>query len=168
MSAPAAIFRWTDELVDDMRRRATAGETATEIAKAIGAPSRNAILGKAFRLGIPLGATAQAGKAKPLPTAKPRPAATARPKPEPASAPLPLPAELRLPPKAFCEPVEEPTGRVALFDLKVTSCRWPLGDPRHPDFGFCGKFQRFGATYCAEHAALAYTSREAQLVVERA
>jgi GcrA cell cycle regulator len=48
------------------------------------------------------------------------------------------------------------TQRVSLADLGTKSCRWPSGDPREPDFGFCGKTKLDGAPYCAEHAALAY------------
>jgi hypothetical protein len=37
------------------------------------------------------------------------------------------------------------------------SCAWPQGDPRDPDFSFCGlPVARPGLAYCAEHAARAY------------
>lgn len=35
--------------------------------------------------------------------------------------------------------------------LKSRSCRWPLGDPKHVDFRFCGKKRRTGSPYCDEH-----------------
>lgn len=39
---------------------------------------------------------------------------------------------------------------VTLVELKEDSCRWPLGDPKHPDFRFCG-CQKSNGPYCTEH-----------------
>lgn len=36
------------------------------------------------------------------------------------------------------------------------SCRWPIGDPRSQEFHFCGCGVHPGLPYCAEHARLAY------------
>ena len=46
---------------------------------------------------------------------------------------------------------------IPLTDLKVNSCRWPLGDPTDPDFSFCGKEAVPGKPYCAAHCVEAYT-----------
>jgi len=35
--------------------------------------------------------------------------------------------------------------------LAVTGCRWPHGDPRHPDFHFCDAPRVFGTSYCEAH-----------------
>ena len=42
-----------------------------------------------------------------------------------------------------------------LFDLTAESCRWPLGDPGHEDFRFCGA-PKTHCVYCAHHHALGY------------
>lgn len=47
-------------------------------------------------------------------------------------------------------------GVVSLTDLDNHTCRWPVGDPKDPNFHFCGKKVRIGQTYCEEHAAVAY------------
>lgn len=47
---------------------------------------------------------------------------------------------------------------VTLMDLKLTSCRWPIGDPKDEDFHFCGADTVTGKPYCAEHCKIAYTS----------
>lgn len=47
---------------------------------------------------------------------------------------------------------------VSLMDLKLNSCRWPIGDPKDADFHFCGKDTVTGKPYCAEHCKVAYTS----------
>jgi GcrA cell cycle regulator len=51
-----------------------------------------------------------------------------------------------------------PSRRVQLLDLTDKNCHWPLGDPRHPDFGFCNRRRIEGAPYCRAHAAVAYES----------
>lgn len=33
-------------------------------------------------------------------------------------------------------------------------CRWPIGDPKAPGFGFCGRLRPRGASYCPAHAGL--------------
>jgi GcrA cell cycle regulator len=35
-------------------------------------------------------------------------------------------------------------------------CRWPVGDPRSPDFRFCGCPAHEGLPYCVDHARVAY------------
>ena len=47
---------------------------------------------------------------------------------------------------------------VSLLDLKLNSCRWPIGDPKDADFHFCGKDTVTGKPYCSEHCKIAYTS----------
>lgn len=39
--------------------------------------------------------------------------------------------------------------------LEHSDCRWPIGDPRHADFHFCGAQQVLGKPYCKQHAELA-------------
>ena len=47
---------------------------------------------------------------------------------------------------------------ISLLELKLNSCRWPIGEPKDADFHFCGKDTVTGKPYCAEHCKLAYTS----------
>jgi len=51
--------------------------------------------------------------------------------------------------------VKEPE-RIGIMELKLNTCRWPIGDPTEPDFHFCGKNTVMGKPYCHEHCALAY------------
>lgn len=45
--------------------------------------------------------------------------------------------------------------RVTLLQLKPHHCRFPIGDPRYPDFKFCGG-ERYGkGPYCQMHTRLA-------------
>ena len=40
--------------------------------------------------------------------------------------------------------------------LTEISCRWPIGDPQHADFHFCGKSKVTGLPYCEFHARRAF------------
>ncbi|QIG79108.1 GcrA family cell cycle regulator [Stakelama tenebrarum] len=102
---------WTDERIETLKKMWDSGMTATQIAEELGGVSRNAVIGKAHRLGLPSRPSpvkANEGKSeKPAAAAKPAPAPAAPPAPpsqpkkpataaaapaEPASAPAPAPA----------------------------------------------------------------------------
>ena len=46
-----------------------------------------------------------------------------------------------------------------LAKLTPTSCRWPVGDPKTPQFRFCGADRGAHHAYCPAHRALAYSPR---------
>ena len=90
---------WTDERIDRLKAMWTEGATASQIAEDLGGVSRNAVIGKAHRLGLearpspvkpgeekeraaPAAASAPAAKPAPVERAAPKPAAAA-----PAAAP---------------------------------------------------------------------------------
>ncbi|MBN8829491.1 MAG: GcrA cell cycle regulator [Sphingomonadales bacterium] len=108
---------WTDERIDHLKQMWERGMTASQIAEELGGVSRNAVIGKAHRLGLQArpspvkaadaaarpAAAAQARKAPPPPKPEPSVSAseeprTARPQPKPAvpveakPAPAPQPA----------------------------------------------------------------------------
>lgn len=43
-----------------------------------------------------------------------------------------------------------------LEDLKHNMCKWPIGDPKHSDFHFCGERRENGRSYCTHHIEQAY------------
>lgn len=93
---------WTDERIETLRKMWDSGLTATQIAEELGGVSRNAVIGKAHRLGLasrpsPVKANAAEPKPAPAPAAPPapKPAAAAAPAPRaaaPVAAPTPAPA----------------------------------------------------------------------------
>lgn len=112
---------WTDERIESLRTMWEKGLTASQIADELGGVSRNAVIGKAHRLGLksrpsPVKATEKAAKpvkaaapAAPRPAAPvaaprpiaPRPVAAAKPEPKPlADAPEAEAASGEAPPKA--------------------------------------------------------------------
>ncbi|HWK36710.1 GcrA family cell cycle regulator [Sphingomonas sp.] len=107
---------WTEERIDTLRTMWQGGQTASQIAEALGGVSRNAVIGKAHRLGLqprpspvkpndpdaaaasPAPAAARVQAAPPPPPAEPAPRA-----PAPAPTPVPTPAAA-----AAAAPVEQP------------------------------------------------------------
>ena len=87
---------WTDERIDALKRMWDGGQTATQIAEELGGVSRNAVIGKAHRLGLPSRPSpVKPNEAKAADAAAPRAApaprvAAAPPAPEPAAAPRPV------------------------------------------------------------------------------
>ena len=45
---------------------------------------------------------------------------------------------------------------VTTATLSHRTCRWPIGDPAHADFHYCGKSPQSGSPYCATHDQLSY------------
>jgi GcrA cell cycle regulator len=66
---------WTEERIDTLKKMWDSGLTATQIAEELGGVSRNAVIGKAHRLGLP---------ARPSPVKPNEPKAAAEPKAAPA------------------------------------------------------------------------------------
>jgi GcrA cell cycle regulator len=176
---------WTDERIAQLKQYWEEGRSASQIAELLGEGlSRNAVIGKAHRLGLasrpsPLKtgeakAEPRAPKAEPKASA-PKPAPP-RPAPQPAPAPAPFvvqaetPARPALPPVAQPDAGEAPAvaarsaprpkgGRVTLLDLNDRICKWPIGHPDEPDFHFCGKPVNPGFPYCSEHCLVAYQAQ---------
>ena len=95
---------WTDERIDTLKSMWESGMTASQIAEKLGGVSRNAVIGKAHRLGLqsrPSPVKANDAEDKPAPkAAKPAPAPAPKPvepKPAAAAAPAPKPAPAAAP-----------------------------------------------------------------------
>jgi GcrA cell cycle regulator len=81
---------WTDERIDSLKTMWEKGMTASQIAEELGGVSRNAVIGKAHRLGLqsrPSPVKATDGEGGRVPARKIAPA----PKPKPAAAPVAAP-----------------------------------------------------------------------------
>ena len=69
-----------------------------------------------------------------------------QPKPLPTARPVAATSMLIQPPRP-AEPV---------YRRPPTACCWPIGEPRKPDFRFCGDPSLSGKPYCLEHAKIAF------------
>lgn len=95
---------WTDERIATLKKMWEGGATASQIAEELGGVSRNAVIGKAHRLGLksrpsPVKANDKKKPAK-KPAAKPAPAAKKAVPPAPKPAPKPAAAENESAPEA--------------------------------------------------------------------
>jgi GcrA cell cycle regulator len=103
---------WTDERIDRLKELWTKGMTASQIADELGGVSRNAVIGKAHRLGLqsrpspvkPNEPVAAKPKAKPAPSPAAASAARAEAAPAPRPAPDAAPQAGAAPPPAPKQP----------------------------------------------------------------
>jgi hypothetical protein len=47
---------------------------------------------------------------------------------------------------------------VKFMELRPSMCRWPIGDPQHLAFRFCGSACPSEVSYCKTHNAIAHAS----------
>lgn len=138
---------WTDERVVTLKTLWADGLSAREIAGQLGGLTRNAVIGKVYRLGLSGsgGGASQPRRVRTARVARPPRPRSARPKPQP-----PTPAAPRV--VAPVAEVPEGPGLVAsVLQLRAHVCRWPIGDPKSADFSFCGHPAQNGGPYCPGH-----------------
>jgi GcrA cell cycle regulator len=159
-------FSWTEERVTLLKTLWNTGMSCSLVGEQLGC-SRNAVISKVHRLRLKLSGDGNgATKSSDVPARAPK---ITRPRSAPARdrglkarignrrdadddggfevLPLPDQASDQL------IPAEQ---RKTLFQLNEQTCRWPVGDPSHADFFFCGAPPDDGP-YCSGHARVAYS-----------
>lgn len=155
---------WNEARTAELRTLWAEGLSCSQIAKKIGGITRCSVIGKAHRLGL-------AGRERPSAPAAarpPRPASilTKRSAPPLTSKPntfiareprgdVMTPGIIRAT-SATDLPLEGP-GSKTILTVGACQCRWPIGDPQSPDFTLCGRSTP--ATYCVQHARVAYSPK---------
>ena len=165
---PPERFDWTDEAVAELKRLHSTGLSMARIAAALGCNSRNAVIGKAHRLGL---SSKQPKKAEPKKTPLKTPHGGGKRDLRPDTrrvSPLKIGRQVALKPRPSRHaPVSEPAPQpiaaptvagLKLIDLGLFHCRWVIGDAAGPDTIYCGMPSTRGS-YCACHAAIAYRPR---------
>jgi len=155
---------WTDERVEQLKRLWSEGLSASQIASRLGEVTRNAVIGKVHRLGLAGRATVSRPKVM-----RPRKTSATAPRPSKRAGKLlryagasgfPVVGGPDTAPDVYTRSFEELVipleERASILSLKETSCRWPIGDPQHEDFHFCGKGKLDGVPYCQFHAQRAF------------
>ena len=122
---------WDEKNLDRLKKLWDEGLPITKIGLELGV-SRNAIAGKAHRLGLPK---------RNSPISK-----SGEPRKNKSISDFETSKELPL--KILLREVEWSRNR----------CCWPIGDPKLPGFSFCGISIIPGRPYCEEHSNLAYTA----------
>lgn len=129
---------WTHERIEQLKKLWEAGYTASNIATELGGITRNAVIGKAHRLGL-----------------------SGRMKSKSKVSSVSIVRKRKMPVNKNSKIIElttsvEPMNPTSFADIKDGLCRWPLGEPEDLDFKFCGRKCAEGMIYCNEHHSLAY------------
>lgn len=153
---------WTEDKVEKLKELWGTGLTAAQIAETLGGVSRNAVIGKANRLGLSKPGRPRAQKAAAPATpaeAKPVKAAPAAPAPrtvaeKPASRkPIQRPAEPAV--EHISPPPRAAKGKIPSH----RRCQWPIGHPGDDDFHFCEHESLATKPYCEFHCRMAYRQK---------
>ena len=172
---------WTKERVDLLTALWRDGVSCTQIAKQMGHITRNAVIGKAHRLGLDgreqpsrpgaPGASRAQRQIGPKAPSPPRQAPSSPrhigPRDRPIStagqahSPGMLAGDIK-PPTPIVERFTEGPGRATVLTLGAHMCKWPIGDPQAAGFTHCGARQEARGPYCAEHTARAYAPPSAK------
>jgi len=170
---------WTDEKVKLLVQYWESGQSITQIGKQLGM-TRNAVVGKAHRIGLAKRASPILRSEKP---AQPRVAAASHGAAQHGSgqhapaAPAPRPTTVRVRDEAAMPHAPHSHGPsqgnqltpallAALTPTTGPRCKWPIGDPKTADFDFCDHVALPGKPYCASHCAQAYTNWNPESAVE--
>ena len=143
---------WTTERITNLKKLWTPGQPAPAAATILGNVTRNAILGKVHRLGLPTPSTASTrASATSTQRRSRRQSSSAKTRAAPRCQPQPIKTKRAstfppLQPLVFNNPPR-------LGELKPDQCCWPEGDPRKPDFHFCGRTKTPDRPYCEHHRA---------------
>lgn len=141
IAVPKQTFAWDDQRVDLLCKLYADGLSASHIAEQLGI-TRNAIIGKAHRLGLTrdLHPSSRNSRAKAEGTHYARAARIAGRRAQVTST---TPARLR--------PVKHTAGNKTILELGLGDCRWPIGEKLAPAELFCGAKAVFGRPYCGKH-----------------
>ncbi|PZP56146.1 MAG: gcrA cell cycle regulator family protein [Micavibrio aeruginosavorus] len=142
---------WTDERVLQLKQLWGEGKTAAEIAKMLGGITRNAVIGKAHRLKL-------SGRVSPVQATSSRVEAALGKPSNDQRAP-----KITIRERVVSAPIQPsireeniPIKGIQLTELRESTCRWPIGDPKQEGFKFCGCNAHPGMTYCDNHTRLAF------------
>lgn len=154
---------WPDDDIETLKALWAGGLSCAAIGQPMGR-SKNAVVGKAHRLGLPGRPSpirASAGGAAPKPKAKPVGKAPTLP---PAVAPrvvVPVVASREAVVQRHVMPVATSRDAVGVpaAGLSRRSCQWIHGEPAGAATRFCGAPAMAGCSWCAEHRRQVFTTR---------
>ncbi len=137
---------WTINSISKLKKLWNKELSTTDIGKKLGF-SKNAVVGKAHRLGLKSRSTSVVKKIKRKRVIKTK-----------AKAPIKsiIKTKKTSSDKQKINKKTTPSKIIGIMDLKKEMCRWPLGDPRSSDFSFCGNPTFKSKPYCLTHCTEAY------------
>jgi GcrA cell cycle regulator len=138
---------WTDERDKELEELIAAGLSSSEIGSRLGV-TRNAVIGRIHRRNLRLHRSPLLGAKKLRAPRAPRARKIGHPAPKQNIDYYKTSQEFDA-----AIPVKQ---RKQLVDLTSVDCRWPCGNPGHPDFFFCGGGARTDSPYCDFHHSKAF------------
>lgn len=156
---------WTAERVEELKVLVSEKLSASSIARQLSV-TRNAVIGKVYRIGLKLlgpkrGGGTRAGVRGPRPKIDFAASGIEPPERKPRArrqtrrAPRVTFIGYSIEPIPSAEDFMIPIGQRRKFsELNDAMCRYPVGDPRSPDFYFCGGKKLSGVSYCGFHDRL--------------
>lgn len=167
---------WTEQQIQTLKQMWGNGFSANDIARKLSehsksvVVSRNAVIGKAHRMKLSVGGDIKRDVALPSNVGNVMAGITKIAKKRTMLRPLPTIPSIQkaaAPMSSVAKPVvarEAPraidiakrTEGIAVTKAGERHCRWPVGDPRSPDFRFCGCASYESLPYCVDHARVAY------------
>ncbi len=159
-------FSWNEQAVESLRHLwCDEGMSASQIANILavqfsGSISRNSVIGKVNRLGFTKKVVRRAGAPKPKKAISVvKQSLTTQPAPK---NPTTFEQSSQVAAQIIVAPIPPATAPglsslLSIAELRETTCRFPIGDPREEGFGFCGADSPIGGSpYCDFHHRLAY------------
>ena len=135
---------WTPKKVSTLKGLWGKGNTAGQIASIIGGVTRNAVIGKAYRLNLTAKSIPKNNHFKQVPQFQGNNEQLGRKTRKSKFKSLLLD-------KNF-----EPENPKSLEELHDEICRWPIGHPDEPNFYFCGRKSMKDFSYCKLHVLYAF------------
>ena len=135
---------WTPEKVSKLKELWGKGNTAAQIASIIGEVTRNAVIGKAYRLNLAVKSIPKSNNSKQVLQLREN---VTQPERKTSRSKF----KSLLLDKNF-----EPENPKSLEELHDEICRWPIGHPDEPDFYFCGRKSMKDFSYCKLHVLYAF------------
>jgi len=137
---------WTEEKVEKLKELWGKGNTASQIAEIIGGISRNAVIGKAFRLNLSakIIKRSKANNSNRINYSEKNINKKSRK----------IKFRSLLLDKNF-----EPAKNLSLEELTESTCKYGESDPDKPDFSFCGRKTVDKFSYCPLHLIVVFHPR---------
>ena len=130
---------WTYERIEILKKLWEEGLTASRIAAELGDVTRNAVIGKAHRLGLS-GRMISKSSSSGISIIRKKRVNISQSQKVIDIAPI----------------IDEPMNPTVFQDIRDGLCRWPLGEPEDINFKFCGRNTKEGIVYCQSHYKQAY------------
>lgn len=146
---------WPVEHDAILRRMAAEGHSGAVIGQVLG-KSRNAILGRAWRMGVKLAGSPPPRVSRPRFPPKPKPARIAKLAKPKGRMDISIKGAVKFSAPPTPVPIETPGENAKpLLDLTFGDCRWPVNDGEDSTHGFlfCADPKTLESPYCACHAA---------------